>query len=223
MFSNHGTESAGRIRSARAFEIYKNNISCNNLNRFPGGSRGGSTLFHDNSITNCGGGVAQFNLDPYRMLNSFALFGGGDGTNGWDKNNAGNPFYSGTASAVGANTVSVSGRPGQPTNGRIHRQAQRRRLRIHPDEHVEHHHLRERECLARCRSTLAMASSSTRLSSPSTSPVGASTLISGDNLGHRTDGTWWPIHAIRGVIRMTVRPSIISPRNGQYQSWREFL
>ena len=111
IFSNHGTESSGRIRSARAFEIYKNNISCNNLNRFPGGSRGGSTLFHDNKITNCGGGVAQFNLDAYRMFNSFAPFGGGDGTNGWDKNNPGNPFYSGTASAVGANTVSVSGSP----------------------------------------------------------------------------------------------------------------
>ncbi len=111
IFSNHGTESAGRIRSARAFEIYKNNISCNNLNRFPGGSRGGSTLFHDNTITNCGGEAAQFNLDAYRMFNSFTPFGGGDGTNGWDKNNAGNPFYSGSASAVGRNTVSVSGKP----------------------------------------------------------------------------------------------------------------
>jgi hypothetical protein len=111
IFSNHGTESAGRIRSARAFEIYKNNINCNNLNRFPGGSRGGSTLFHDNTITNCGDGVAQFNLDAYRMLNSFTPFGGGDGTNEWDKNNPGNPFYSGTASAVGPNTVSVSGSP----------------------------------------------------------------------------------------------------------------
>lgn len=111
IFSNHGTESSGRIRSARAFEIYKNNISCNNVNRFPGGSRGGSTLFHDNTITNCGGEAAQFNLDAYRMFNSFTPFGGGDGTNGWDKNNAGNPFYSGTASAVGRNTVSVSGSP----------------------------------------------------------------------------------------------------------------
>ncbi len=111
LFSNHGTESAGRIRSARAFEIYKNNISCNKLNRFPGGSRGGSTLFHDNTITNCGGEAAQFNLDAYRMFNSFTPFGGGDGTNGWDKNNAGNPFYSGAASAVGPNNVSVSGSP----------------------------------------------------------------------------------------------------------------
>lgn len=111
MFSNHGTESAGRIRSARAFEIYKNNISCNNLNRFPGGSRGGSTLFHDNTITKCGGEAAQFNLDAYRMFNEFAVFGGADGTNGWDKQSPRNPFYSGTVSATGANTISVADNP----------------------------------------------------------------------------------------------------------------
>ena len=109
--SNHGTESPGRNRSCRAMDIYKNNISCNNLNRFPAGSRGGSTLFHENTITQCWGGIAQYNLDAYRMLSSFAPWGGADGTNGWDKNNAGNPFYSGTASAVGTNTVSVSGNP----------------------------------------------------------------------------------------------------------------
>jgi hypothetical protein len=114
--SNHGTESPGRDRGCRAMEIYQNNISCNNISRFPAGSRGGTVLFHDNTITSCWGGLAQINLDAYRMFNSFSPWGGGDGVNRWDKNNTSNPFYSATVTAASTGVITASGSPNWPTN-----------------------------------------------------------------------------------------------------------
>jgi hypothetical protein len=43
------------------------------------------------------------------MTGSFSPWGGADGTNGWDKNNVGNPFYSGTLTGVSGNTVTING------------------------------------------------------------------------------------------------------------------
>ena len=111
VIGNHGTESPGRGRSGRAMDIYNNTIDCNNVNRFVTGNRGGGQLVHDNTIRNCGGSSALSTLSAFRMHTSFFPWGGADGTNAWDKNNPGNPFYSGTASAAGNLTVSVSGNP----------------------------------------------------------------------------------------------------------------
>ncbi len=107
---NHGTETPGRGRSGRAEEIYNNTFDCNHVNRFVSGNRGGGELFHDNTIVNCGGaGASNPTLSSFRMLGSFSPWGGADGTNGWDKNNIGNPFYSGTLTGVSGNTVTISG------------------------------------------------------------------------------------------------------------------
>ena len=107
---NHGTETPGRGRSGRAEEIYNNTFDCNHVNRFVSGNRGGGVLFHDNTIVNCGGaGAANPTLSSFRMLGSFSPWGGADGTNGWDKNNIGNPFYSGTLTGVSGNTVTING------------------------------------------------------------------------------------------------------------------
>lgn len=109
VIGNHGTESPGRGRSGRAMDIYNNTIDCNNVNRFVTGNRGGGQLVHDNTIRNCGGSSALSTLSAFRIRTSFSPWGGADGTNAWDKNNPSNPFYSGTASAAGNLTVSVSG------------------------------------------------------------------------------------------------------------------
>ena len=107
---NHGTETPGRGRSGRAEEIYNNTFDCNHVNRFVSGNRGGGELFHDNTIVNCGGAAAaKPTLSSFRMLGSFSPWGGADGTNGWDKNNIGNPFYSGTLTGVSGNTVTING------------------------------------------------------------------------------------------------------------------
>ena len=111
LIGNHGTESPGRGRSSRAMEIYNNQIDCQHLNRFVSGARGGGELFHDNTIMNCGGASTLATLSAFRMIAPFFQWGGADGTNGWDKNNLGNPFYSGTAVSAGNLTVTVSGRP----------------------------------------------------------------------------------------------------------------
>jgi hypothetical protein len=107
---NHGTETPGRGRSGRAEEIYNNTFDCNHVNRFVSGNRGGSELFHDNTIVNCGGAAAaKPTLSSFRMLGSFSPWGGAEGTNRWDKNNIGNPFYSGTLTGVSGNTVTING------------------------------------------------------------------------------------------------------------------
>jgi hypothetical protein len=111
VIGNHGTESPGRGRSSRAMEIYNNQIDCNHVNRYVSGARGGGELFHDNTITNCGGASTLATLSAFRMIAPFFQWGGADGANGWDKNNPGNPFYSGTAASAGNLTVTVSGSP----------------------------------------------------------------------------------------------------------------
>ena len=109
---NHGTESPGRSRSSRAMDIYLNQFSCNNVNRYAGSNRGGGELYHDNTVTNCWGNPNTLNtLSAFRMLTAFSVWGGADGTNGWDKNNLSNPFYSGTAASAGTLTVTIAGNP----------------------------------------------------------------------------------------------------------------
>jgi hypothetical protein len=111
VIGNHGTESPGRGRSSRAMEIYNNQIDCHHVNRFVSGARGGGELFHDNTITNCGGASTLATLSAFRMVAPFSQWGGADGTNGWDKNHVSNPFYSGTAASAGNLTVTISGSP----------------------------------------------------------------------------------------------------------------
>jgi hypothetical protein len=106
---NHGTESGGRGRSGRAMDVYWNQITCANSNKYVGGSRGGGELFHENTVTACWGGLAECSIQTVRIYNPFPVFGGADGTNLWDKNTPGAPFFSGTAASGGNLSVTVTG------------------------------------------------------------------------------------------------------------------
>jgi hypothetical protein len=108
---NHGTESTGRERGCRAMDIYENDIDGYNINRFAGSTRSGSFLFHSNRLKNFWGTSVTINGSCYRMLDTFSIWGGADGTNAWDKNNTSNSFYSAVTVTAGNHTVSVSGNP----------------------------------------------------------------------------------------------------------------
>jgi len=105
----HGTETSGRYRGNRALEVYNNTFQGTDRNRFVGGLRSGTCLFHDNTISGYWTGSTVFSCDNYRDLWTFDPWGGADGTNPWDVNSG--PFYSGTAAAGGDLTVRVSGNP----------------------------------------------------------------------------------------------------------------
>jgi hypothetical protein len=124
-FSTHGTESGGRPRGPRSWEIYNNTITrtlgallANNAMA----TRGGTGIVFGNTVT---GNFSLFNrLQNFRDMDEFAPWGGSDGTSGWDINDtashtgngfgggAGGLFASGTHSgANGATTLTVSGTP----------------------------------------------------------------------------------------------------------------
>jgi hypothetical protein len=113
--ANHGTDSTGRTRSCRAIEVYNNTYTGTGLNKFVGGTRGGLILFHDNTISGYWDGLTVFDVENFRTFESFAVFGGADGTNVWDANSG--PYFSGTAAANSTNmTVTVAGSPNWTTN-----------------------------------------------------------------------------------------------------------
>jgi len=105
----HGTESNQRNRGTRAVEVYNNTYTGSDRNRFLGKMRSGVILFHDNTITGYWTGSTEFTLQAYRADDVFVPWNQADGVSQWDVNSG--PFYSGTASAGGNHTVSVSGSP----------------------------------------------------------------------------------------------------------------
>ena len=108
----HGTESTQRARGMRAIEVYNNTFST------PPGYylatiRSGVAICHDNTLSGWPGAtsVPTWKLSCYRLFQPFSPWGGADGTNQWDINQSGGPFYSGTVSSSGSLTVTVSGTP----------------------------------------------------------------------------------------------------------------
>ena len=106
--TNHGTESSGRIRGGRAMEIYSNVFTLNS-NKYVGGSRSGSVVFHDNTVTGAWAGLAVFDINSFRDFFPFTPWGGADGTSVWDVNEP-NAFFTGAAASNSSGTtVTVSG------------------------------------------------------------------------------------------------------------------
>jgi hypothetical protein len=106
--TEHGTESTGRIRGARAVEVYNNTYAGTNQNHFVGGLRSGTLLFHDNSVSGYWNNPI-FALANHRSFFPFGPWGGADGTNRWDVNEP-NTFFTGTAAQNSSGTtVTVSG------------------------------------------------------------------------------------------------------------------
>ena len=114
-FNNHGTESSGRRRGARAQEFYNNHCDGKNLNQFVGGSRSGSQVIHDNTCVNFSRG-GTWSLNDFRAYAAFPVFGGADGTNPWDVNDP-TVYFTGTAAQNSSGTtVTVSGNPSWAAN-----------------------------------------------------------------------------------------------------------
>ncbi len=102
-WANHGTETSGRWRSARASEVYQNTFVVNtdggsdwSLGAFPSaiGSRGGTSIVFDNNTQHSGGGSFQtvFDLQYYRSWDFSRPYPTWDycnGSNSWDNNSAG--------------------------------------------------------------------------------------------------------------------------------------
>jgi hypothetical protein len=84
----HGTESTGRTRGARAYEVYENELECSDANGCQlVNLRGGTGLVWGNSITTPGGFVSGFvSLGAYRTFADLGGWGRCDGTGPWDDN-----------------------------------------------------------------------------------------------------------------------------------------
>jgi hypothetical protein len=117
-FGGHGTESGGRYRGMRAIEGYNNTFSGTIQGWWVATIRSGVAIIHDNTLSGWPGNtsIPRWEMRSYRLFNAFSPWGGSDGTNVWDKNLAGGPFWTGTASKYSGDTVTVSGSPGWTTN-----------------------------------------------------------------------------------------------------------
>jgi hypothetical protein len=111
----HGTESGGRKRGVRAIEIYNNTFRANNTNGILANIRSGTAVIHDNQVTGYTTN-AGFYLRCHRMAFGFFPWGGADGTNQWDVNQPGGPFFTGTASGSSNLTVTISPNPNWSAN-----------------------------------------------------------------------------------------------------------
>lgn len=110
-FEAHGSE-ASYERSTHAAEIYNNFWDQNNANQYVTYWRGGVVYIFSNNINNVSGVASCLKVLDNRPNDSlFEPFGGADGRNHWDANDPGNPFATGTATGVGANTITVAGTP----------------------------------------------------------------------------------------------------------------
>ena len=90
-WANHGTESSGRWRSQRQFEVYNNTFSLADTNSFEDflDVRGGTGVIYNNIATNTGGSgtISAFAaLKNFRSNQAFSPWGQCTGSNGWDQN-----------------------------------------------------------------------------------------------------------------------------------------
>jgi len=88
----HGTDSGGRERSVRAFEIYNNTMNATSLFPMASYMRGGTGVIYSNTLTNF-----QYAAQgaSYRDVDSFAPWGACNGISPWDTTN-GVTYVSGT-------------------------------------------------------------------------------------------------------------------------------
>jgi hypothetical protein len=116
----HGTESAGRPRSTRAFEYYQNTWSCASGSACGqvAGARGGTGLFWGNDIHLPGGAAVNsfFTLSTFRSNGSIGGWGACDGSAPYDAND-GVTYFSGTIGSIAGNVITVGGNsPGWTAN-----------------------------------------------------------------------------------------------------------
>lgn len=100
----HGTETSGRSRSGRSYEVYGNTFTASS----PAGNasmviRGGTGLFYSNTVVNMG----AIQLQHYRATVGNFTFGGAYGGNPWDTNSS-TTFFSGTHTGASGITNFIS-------------------------------------------------------------------------------------------------------------------
>lgn len=105
IISAHGTESGGRARGTRATEVYNNNFTNLTLPTMVD-IRSGPVLEFGNAATSSTSTTAAAGLDNERTLAETA-FSVADGTNLFDKNDAGNPFATFTASSASTSPIAA--------------------------------------------------------------------------------------------------------------------
>jgi hypothetical protein len=123
--SDHGTE-GGAERDIRAKEIYNNLMD--NRGGLPAGNRGGTSLYHDNTVIGVSPlGICNFTCNRTGYLRATPVWGLSDGTSVWDENDTegngtfveGHPphlFESGTASETTAEGTLTDTTKNWPTN-----------------------------------------------------------------------------------------------------------
>jgi hypothetical protein len=106
--ANHGTESSGRFRGTRSWEIYKNTFRLEGIKSYQDctNARSGTGVIWDNKAT--GGWERITTLANYRDAYYSKRWGGADGRSGWDLNDPHGVFLSGTyAGENGSQTLHV--------------------------------------------------------------------------------------------------------------------
>jgi hypothetical protein len=119
-WANHGTESGGRLRSARAAEIYDNAFVMNTSNVVVTsaiGSRGGAAVIYDNTLTMSGGAfITNFiDLAVLRANSSYYPWGKCDGTSVYDDSAAVGGLQCIDQPGVGVGDL-LSGDPASPAD-----------------------------------------------------------------------------------------------------------
>lgn len=121
---DHGTDTTGRARGGRQYEIYDNTGICTNSTLgCPGfgAGRSGTGIYFGNSFTNSGGGFFKniAVIDIQRRWRTDSPWGTCDGSSPWDADD-GTTYYSGIIASVsfgGANyTITDLGLSGWTTN-----------------------------------------------------------------------------------------------------------
>jgi len=114
----HGTDTSKRRRGVRAMEIYRNIYHGVDGGNSIGDLRSGILLFHDNQIDGYNTHELAYDLKIYRMFaQSWLRWGIADGTNAFDVNTPGGPFYLGTAATNSVDqTVRLGPDPGWTSN-----------------------------------------------------------------------------------------------------------
>lgn len=119
----HGTDTTGRARGGRQWEVYYNTGNCQDSSSGCGDfapGRSGVGMSFSNTFTNSGAGFLKgvSSLNPQRTWRNSSPWGYCDGLSPWDTND-GTVYYSGTIASVsqpGGWTITPSGSPGWTTN-----------------------------------------------------------------------------------------------------------
>ena len=122
--SGHGTDTTGRARGVRQWEIYNNTGNCQDSTfscRSLAPGRSGTGILIGNSFTNQGSGFMYglADLNPQRTWRNSSPWGYCYGNTVWDANESGSAAYSGTIGSVsqpGGWTITDSGSPGWTTD-----------------------------------------------------------------------------------------------------------